>query len=73
MASTIQKQIIDRPIESHWQSLVELFDLVSGWFWFLLSLSLFVALGPFAAPVALIALIKFGLEEKDLVEPEAMV
>jgi hypothetical protein len=73
MASTIQKQLIDRPIDSSWQSVVELFERVSDWFWFLLSLSLFVVLGPFAAPVALIALTKLGLEENDLQEPESEV
>lgn len=73
MASTIQKQHIDRPIEVSWQSVVELFELVSGWFWFLLSLSLFVVLGPFAAPVAIIAVAKLGMEENDLQEPESIV
>ncbi len=73
MASTIQKQLIDRPIENLWQSVAELFELVSGWFWFLLSLSLFVVLGPFAAPVALIGLVKLGMEDNDLQEPESIV
>lgn len=72
MASTLQKQLIDRPIEGFWQSVVELFELASGWFWFLLSLTLFVVLGPFAAPVALIALVNLGLQDNDLQEPESV-
>lgn len=70
MATTIQKQLIDSPDVGGFQSFLEMYEVVSCWFWFLLSLTLFVILGPFATPIALITLAKLGLGEKDLQEPE---
>jgi hypothetical protein len=70
MAITLHKQIIGRPIEGVWYSSWKLVDRVSEWFWFLLSFILFVVLGPFSAPVVLIALYKLGLEDNDHQEPE---
>lgn len=48
-------------------------ERVSECLWFLLSLVLFVVLGPFSGPVALIVLLKLGLEESVHVEPESIV
>ncbi len=72
MATTLHKQAIDRPVESAFQSLCILVEQLTEWFWFLLSFVLFVVLGPFSAPIALIALYKFGLEENDHSEPESI-
>ncbi len=72
MATTIQKQIINNPVEGVWLSVVEHLEQISSLFWFLLCLSLFVILGPFAAPVAVVALFKLGLDENDLEEPESI-
>lgn len=72
MATTLQKQVIGRPVESVWHSLWRLAEQVSEWFWFLLSFSLFVVLGPFSAPIALIAIFKLGLEKNDHQEPESI-
>lgn len=72
MATTLHKQAIDRPIESVFQSLSILVEDFSEWFWFLLSFVLFVLLGPFSAPIALIALLKLGLEDNDHREPESI-
>ena len=72
MATTLQKQVIGRPAESVWRSLWNLTEQVSEWFWFLLSFALFVVLGPFSAPIALIALFKLGLEDNDHREPESI-
>ena len=72
MATTLHKQVISRPNESVWHSLGSLTEQVSEKFWFLLSFALFVVLGPFSAPIALIALFKLGLEENDHCEPEAI-
>jgi hypothetical protein len=40
-------------------------------FWFLVSFVLFLVLGPFAAPVALIAIFSLEGEDRGLTEPEA--
>ncbi len=72
MATTLHKQIIGRPVESVSHSLWRLVDKASEWFWFLLSFTLFVVLGPFSAPIALIALFKLGLEDNDHQEPESI-
>lgn len=72
MAATLQKQEITRSVESVFYSLRILVEQVSGWFWFLFSFVLFVVLGPFSAPIALIALVKLGLEDNDHREPESI-
>jgi hypothetical protein len=72
MATTLHKQVIGQPSESVWRSLWSLTERVSEWFWFLLSFALFVVLGPFSAPIALIALFKLGLEDNDHPEPESI-
>jgi hypothetical protein len=72
MATTLHKQAIDRPVESVFQSLCILVEQLSESFWFLLSFILFVVLGPFSAPIALIALFKLGLEDNNHLEPESM-
>lgn len=72
MAATLQKQGIGRSVESVFYSLRILVEHVSEWFWFVLSFVLFVALGPFSAPIALIALVKLGMEDNDHREPESI-
>jgi|GEM_PF-1293466 len=72
MATTLHKQLIDRPTDSTWNCLGDLIEQKSEWFWFLLSFILFVVMGPFSAPVVLLALIKLGLEDNDHREPEAI-
>ena len=72
MATTLHKQAIDRPVESVFHSLCIFIEQLSEWFWFLLSFVLFVVLGPFSAPFALIALFKLGLEDNDHREPESI-
>jgi hypothetical protein len=72
MATTLHKQVIGRPVEGVWHSLLSLTEQVSEWFWFLLSFALFVVLGPFSAPIALIAIFKLGLEDNDQTEPESI-
>ncbi len=68
MATTIQKQAIEYPV----YSFTKVVGQLSEWFWFLLSFSLFLVLGPFAAPVVLIVLVKLGLEHADGSEPESI-
>ncbi len=72
MATTMHKQVIDRPVDNAVQSLLNLAEKVSEWFWIVLSFSLFVVLGPFSAPIVLIVLCKLGLEASDNVEPESI-
>lgn len=69
MATTAQKQVINRPVEGLWQSLCDRSEQISEWFWFMLSFLLFVLLGPFSAPIALIAIFKLGLEDNEHQEP----
>jgi hypothetical protein len=72
MAATIQKQLTVPADETILQTLLVIFEKISEAFWFLLCLSLFVALGPFSAPVALIALYKLAAEQQDAPEPESV-
>ncbi len=72
MATTLHKQVTGRPVEGVWHSLWSLAEQVSEWFWFLLSFTLFVVLGPFSAPIALIAIFKLGLEDNDHQEPKSI-
>lgn len=71
MATTLQKHTYGSPVVNVWSSPVPLIEKVSEWFWFCLSFVLFVVLGPFSAPVALIVLLKQGLEENSHREPES--
>lgn len=72
MATTLHKQVLGQPAESVWRSLWSMAEQASEWFWFLLSFALFVVLGPFSAPIALIAIFKLGLEDNDHPEPESI-
>lgn len=72
MATTLNKQVISRPAEGVWHSLWSLAEKLSEWFWFLLSFVLFVVLGPFSAPIALMAIFKLGLEDNSQTEPESV-
>lgn len=73
MATTAQKQMIDRSAEGVWQILCGMSDQLSEWFWFTLCFLLFVLLGPFSAPIALIAIFKLGLQENEHREPNLEV
>lgn len=72
MATTLQKQILGRSVDNGCQKLWTMSEQVSEWFWFMFSFLLFVLLGPFSAPVALIAIFKLGLENNDHPEPESI-
>lgn len=72
MATTLQKQTYGSPVAHTWSGLAALIEVVSEGFWFCLCLMLFVVLGPFSAPVALIVLAKIGLEENSHQEPESI-
>ncbi len=72
MATTLNKQVIGRPVGRMLQSPWHLADRISEGFWFLLSFTLFIVLGPFSAPIALIALFKLGLEDNSHQEPQSI-
>ena len=72
MATTLRKQGIDQSVEGTFHTLWVAVEHLRERFWFFLSFVLFVVLGPFSAPIVLIALFKLGLENNDLSEPEAM-
>ena len=72
MATTLHKPLGNSVTENEWQSLLQGMERLSEWFWFLLSFLLFIVLGPFSAPIVLIALIKLGLEDNDHPEPQSI-
>ena len=70
MATSLQKQIVWRPVVFSLPK-VRLHAVRCGeLFWFLVSFILFVILGPFSAPVVLVVLFRLGLEiEEELPQP----
>ncbi len=73
MATTLQNRNNESPMNVSSKGLRTWTERVSDCFWFLFSLVLFVVLGPFSGPVALIVLCKLGLEESVHAEPESIV
>lgn len=73
MATTLRKLKSESPMNVSSKGVRALAERVSECFWFLLSLVLFMVLGPFSGPVALIVLFKLGLEESVHAEPESIV
>lgn len=47
-------------------------EFSAEWLWCLLSLVLFMALGPFSAPIAIIAILKLGFQEPPENMPESL-
>lgn len=70
MVATMYKQMVVRQIGALSHSLSGIFEKAGEWMWFAFCLCLFIVLGPFSAPVVLIALCKLGMESKDQPEPE---
>ena len=73
MATTLQTRRSESPINVPSEGLRTWTEQVSEYFWFLLSLVLFIVLGPFSGPIALIVLSKLGLEDSAHAEPESIV
>ena len=70
MATTISKDALDNqgnPISFNFTGML---DKIGELVWFFLSFFLFIALGPFSAPIALIALLQLGCEENNQVSPK---
>jgi len=72
MAISISKEAMSS--ESHPISfnLTGIWEKFGGIVWFLLSLILFVVLGPFSAPIVLIALLQLGCEDSDHASPKSV-
>ncbi len=70
MATTLRNWNSKSPMNVTAKGLKTWKERTSECFWFLLSLVLFVVLGPFSGPVALIVLCRLGLEESVHTEPE---
>jgi len=71
MAITLSKQAMNthsKPISINPGDKVE---RVLGVIWFFVSFLLFIILGPFSAPIALIALLQLGCEDRELPSPES--
>lgn len=65
MALTMSKHALHTQGGSIRKNQIAILDKIAEVFWFFLSLSLFVILGPFSAPIALIVLLQLGFEERD--------
>ena len=72
MSTTLNKQTFSVSNRNFRSNFATICEKISELFWFCLSLMLFVVLGPFAAPVVLLVLLKLGMEESDAQEPEAL-
>lgn len=71
MALTMSKQVLHSQSGSVSRNQVSLFEKIAEIVWFLLSFTLFIVLGPFSAPIALIALLQLGCEERDQPFPDS--
>ncbi|SDO87755.1 hypothetical protein [Desulforhopalus singaporensis] len=72
MAATIHKEVMDRSFDSGVINLATLNEKIMGLFWFVLCLGLFVILGPFSGPVAIVALYRISRETGDQPEPQSV-
>lgn len=73
MAITLSKQAMNihsKPISIN---LTDMVERVINVVWFLVSFCLFIILGPFSAPIALIALLQLGCEDRELQSPESIL
>ncbi len=72
MSTTLSKQIFSISNTISRRNFLAISEKISELFWFSLSLLLFIVLGPFAAPVVLLVLVRLGMEENDAPEPESI-
>lgn len=72
MAITISKEAMSNESCPISFNLTDLWEKVGGVIWFILSLILFVVLGPFSAPIVLIALLQLGCEDNDHASPQSV-
>lgn len=71
MAITISKEAMSNESNPISFNFTGIWERLSGIIWFLLSLVLFVVLGPFSAPIVLIALLQLGCEDSDQASPKS--
>jgi hypothetical protein len=73
MATPLHHQTKGQPIFDCRHGFKGVKERAGEWFWLLFSFVLFLVLGPFSAPIVLIAIFRLGLENSDqLVEPESI-
>lgn len=72
MATTLHKLNSGSSADNAHEGISTWLECVSEKFWFLLSLTLFMVLGPFSGPIALIVLFKLSMEDRPDAEPEAL-
>ena len=72
MAISIAKEAMSSESHPISLSLTGIWEKFGGIVWFLLSLILFVILGPFSAPIVLIALLQLGCEDSDHASPKSV-
>ena len=73
MAVTLSKQAISTQSKPVSIAPGSLFAKIAEGIWFLVSFVLFIILGPFSAPIAMIALLQLGCEDSDQPSPEPIV
>ena len=72
MALTLTKQTLDTSSKPISITDGNIFEKIVEAIWFFLSFALFIVLGPFSAPIALIALLQLGFEDNDQEYPESI-
>lgn len=72
MAISIPKEAMSNENNPYLFNLTEIWEKMSGIIWFFLSLVLFVVLGPFSAPIVLIALMQLGCEDSEHPLPKSV-
>lgn len=73
MAISISKDARNNESNSISFNVAGLLEKMVEMVWFFLSLILFIVLGPFSGPIALLALLQVGCEDNDLVSPESAI
>lgn len=71
MTTAIECRDMAVPVMERFQNMLDTLPAFSEVCWFMLSLILFMVLGPFAAPIAVVALFSIDSEHRGLAEPES--
>lgn len=72
MITTAESTELTMPSRERLQSLIDMCPHPMEIFWFVLSLLLFMIMGPFAAPIALVAVFTVKAPEGTMIEPESI-
>jgi hypothetical protein len=71
MITATNYRVVTEPLPERLRQIFDALPSFQEVFWFLVSFGLFLVLGPFAAPVALIAIFSLEGDERGATEPES--